>query len=90
MSQIKPGKVDYQWGVVKLKGGRKCVQPPLESHDPLGVRDANWPRKRVRLEQLAFDLVEVDRGPPIALTQWRPHRLRLPTVTLRFSRRRVS
>lgn len=33
VSQIKPGKIDYKWGVVKLKGGRKCVQPPTRDED---------------------------------------------------------
>jgi len=34
VSGIKSDKVDYQWGVVKLKGGQKCVQPPTRDTDP--------------------------------------------------------
>jgi hypothetical protein len=33
VSEIKSDKIDYQWGVVKLKGGRKCVQPPTRETD---------------------------------------------------------
>jgi hypothetical protein len=33
VAQIKPGKINYGWGLVKLKGGRKCVQPPTRDED---------------------------------------------------------
>jgi len=31
--QIKPDKINYGWGLVKLKGGRKCVQPPTRDEE---------------------------------------------------------
>lgn len=33
VSEMKSDKIDYQWGVVKLKGGRNCVQPPTRETD---------------------------------------------------------
>jgi hypothetical protein len=33
VAQIKPDKINYGWGLVKLKGGRKCVQPPTRDED---------------------------------------------------------
>jgi hypothetical protein len=33
VSRIKPDKIDYQWGVVKLEGGRNCLQPPTRDTD---------------------------------------------------------
>ena len=33
VSQIKPDKIDYQWGLVKLEGGRNCLQPPTRDTD---------------------------------------------------------
>jgi len=33
VSGIKSDKIDYEWGVVKLKGGRNCVQPSTRDTD---------------------------------------------------------
>ena len=33
VAQTKPDKIDYEWGLVKLKGGRKCAQPPTRDED---------------------------------------------------------
>jgi len=33
VAQIKPDKINYGWGLVKLKGGRKCVQPPTRDEE---------------------------------------------------------
>ena len=33
VAQIKPDKINYGWGLVKLKGGRKCVQPATRDED---------------------------------------------------------
>jgi len=34
ISQIKSDKINYRWGLVKLKGGRNCLQPPTRDTDP--------------------------------------------------------
>jgi hypothetical protein len=31
---VKPDKIDYEWGWVKLKGGKKCVQPSTKDDEP--------------------------------------------------------
>lgn len=33
VSQIKSDKIDYQWGLVKLEGGRNCLQPATRDTD---------------------------------------------------------
>ena len=33
VSGIKSDKIDYQWGIVKLKGGRTCLQPPTRDEE---------------------------------------------------------
>lgn len=31
VSGIKSDKIDYEWGVVKLKGGKNCLHPPTRA-----------------------------------------------------------
>lgn len=33
VGEIKSDKVDYEWGAVKLEGGRNCLQPPTQDTD---------------------------------------------------------
>lgn len=46
----------------------------LQSYDPFRIRDANWARSRMRLEQRAVDLVEVDHGTRIRQPSGDAHR----------------
>lgn len=32
---VKPDKIDYEWGLVKLKGGKKCVQPATKDDEAI-------------------------------------------------------